>query len=73
MPYKHLKMAPMERVKFVKQDIPFERLEAVPYTTLCIEHATEKEIPDDRPVEERYSYHGQPEFILQIEENERTP
>ncbi len=35
-----------------KQDIPFERLEAVPNTTLCIEHATEREIPDDRPVEE---------------------
>ena len=29
-----------------KQDIPFERLEAVPYTTLCIEHATEREIPE---------------------------
>lgn len=33
-------------------DIPFERLEAVPYTTLCIEHATEQEVPQDRPVEE---------------------
>ncbi|SIT85842.1 TraR/DksA C4-type zinc finger protein [Edaphobacillus lindanitolerans] len=32
-------------------DIPFERLEAIPYTNRCIEHA-DTEIPDDRPVEE---------------------
>ena len=31
--------------------IPFERLEAVPYTTRCIEHA-DKDIPQDRPAEE---------------------
>lgn len=31
--------------------IPFERLEAIPYTTRCIEHAI-KEIPQDRPAEE---------------------
>ncbi len=35
-----------------QKDIPFERLEAVPYTTLCIDHATEQEIPHDRPAEE---------------------
>lgn len=35
-----------------QEDIPFERLEAVPYTTLCINHATEKEVPNDPPVEE---------------------
>ncbi|CAM3249634.1 TraR/DksA C4-type zinc finger protein [Filibacter tadaridae] len=35
-----------------QKEIPFERLEAVPYTTLCMEHATEQEIPSDRPVEE---------------------
>ncbi|MBE1555468.1 TraR/DksA C4-type zinc finger protein [Sporosarcina limicola] len=35
-----------------QKDIPFERLEAVPHTTLCIEHATEQEVPHDRPVEE---------------------
>ncbi|WP_342514848.1 TraR/DksA C4-type zinc finger protein [Sporosarcina sp. FSL K6-1522] len=35
-----------------RKDIPFERLEAVPYTTLCIEHATEQQVPQDRPVEE---------------------
>lgn len=34
------------------EDIPFERLEAVPYTTRCIEHA-DKDIPKDRPVEEQ--------------------
>ena len=32
--------------------IPFERLEAVPYTTRCIEHA-DHDIPQDRPVEEQ--------------------
>ncbi len=35
-----------------QEDIPFERLEAVPYTTLCIDHATEQEVPHDRPVED---------------------
>jgi YteA family regulatory protein len=35
-----------------QNDIPFERLEAVPYTTLCIDHATEQEVPQDRPAEE---------------------
>jgi YteA family regulatory protein len=35
-----------------QKDIPFDRLEAVPYTTLCIDHATEQEIPNDRPVED---------------------
>lgn len=29
--------------KICNEDIPFERLEAVPYTTLCIEHAKEEE------------------------------
>jgi len=32
--------------------IPFERLEAVPYTTRCIEHA-DKDIPQTRPIEEQ--------------------
>ena len=35
-----------------KQDIPFERLEAIPYTTRCIEHAIDQELPTDRPIEE---------------------
>lgn len=35
-----------------KKEIPFERLEAIPHTTLCIEHATEREIANDRPIEE---------------------
>jgi YteA family regulatory protein len=34
------------------EDIPYERLEAVPYTTHCIEHA-DKTIPQDRPAEEQ--------------------
>ncbi|AXH99663.1 molecular chaperone DnaK [Sporosarcina sp. PTS2304] len=34
-----------------QQPIPYERLEAIPYTTVCIEHA-EKAIPDDRPAED---------------------
>ncbi|WP_228551044.1 TraR/DksA C4-type zinc finger protein [Sporosarcina cascadiensis] len=32
------------------KEIQFERLEAIPYTTVCIEDA-EKSVPDDRPVE----------------------
>lgn len=43
-----------------QNDIPFERLEAVPYTTLCIEHATEQEVPQDRPVEEDILVMAQP-------------
>lgn len=35
-----------------KTEIPFERLEAVPYTTHCIEHATERDLREDRPVED---------------------
>ena len=35
-----------------QKEIPFERLEAIPYTTLCIDHATEQEVPHDRPVED---------------------
>ena len=34
-----------------EEEIPFERLEAIPYTNRCIEHA-DTEIPEDRPVEE---------------------
>lgn len=33
------------------KEIPFERLEAIPYTTLCVDDAVQ-EIPDDRPVED---------------------
>ena len=35
------------------QDIPYERLEALPYTAFCIEHTDAKNIPTDRPVEEQ--------------------
>lgn len=31
--------------------IPFERLEAIPYTRVCVEDAV-KDVPDDRPVED---------------------
>ena len=38
------------------KEIQFERLEAIPYTTLCIEHANEKEndkeVINDRPIED---------------------
>ena len=34
-------------------DIPYERLEAVPYTLFCIEHTDAKAVPTDRPVEEQ--------------------
>jgi YteA family regulatory protein len=33
-------------------EIPFERLETLPYTTYCIEHTPERDVPDDRPSEE---------------------
>ncbi|WP_432360148.1 TraR/DksA C4-type zinc finger protein [Sporosarcina sp. UB5] len=33
-------------------EIPFERLEALPYTTYCIDHTPERNVPDDRPSEE---------------------
>ncbi|MBY0122866.1 TraR/DksA C4-type zinc finger protein [Bacillus sp. S/N-304-OC-R1] len=34
------------------EGIPFERLEAVPYTLYCKEHSPERIVPGDRPVEE---------------------
>lgn len=33
-------------------DIPFERLEAIPYTAYCIDHTPERSVSNDRPVEE---------------------
>ncbi|MDW0116051.1 TraR/DksA C4-type zinc finger protein [Sporosarcina thermotolerans] len=33
------------------REIPFERLEALPYTTYCIEHSPDQDIPNDRPSE----------------------
>ncbi|OAK72648.1 TraR/DksA C4-type zinc finger protein [Lederbergia galactosidilytica] len=33
-------------------DIPYERLEALPSTTFCIDHSPEQRVPGDRPVEE---------------------
>lgn len=35
-----------------EQPIPFERLEAIPYTPYCIDHASDQMISDARPVEE---------------------
>ncbi|GAB6989052.1 TraR/DksA C4-type zinc finger protein [Paenibacillus pini] len=35
------------------KDIPFERLQALPYTPYCIDDTPEKNISDDRPVEEQ--------------------
>lgn len=32
--------------------ISFDRLEAIPYTTKCVDHADARPIPQDRPVEE---------------------
>ncbi|MBD8837899.1 MULTISPECIES: TraR/DksA C4-type zinc finger protein [Paenibacillus] len=34
------------------EDIPFERLEAIPYTAYCIDDTPNREISNDRPVEE---------------------
>lgn len=33
--------------------IPFDRLEAIPYTTVCIEHTTDTKTINDRPIEEK--------------------
>ncbi|MHC8516045.1 TraR/DksA C4-type zinc finger protein [Sporosarcina sp. ITBMC105] len=38
--------------KECQTEIPYERLEAIPYTSYCYEHATERSIPEDRPVED---------------------
>ncbi|WP_252503901.1 TraR/DksA C4-type zinc finger protein [Sporosarcina sp. Marseille-Q4943] len=35
-----------------KSEIPYERLEALPYTTYCIEHSPDQDVPNDRPSEE---------------------
>lgn len=35
------------------EDIPYERLEALPFTAFCIKHTDAKSIPTDRPVEEQ--------------------
>ncbi|WCF10072.1 TraR/DksA C4-type zinc finger protein [Paenibacillus thiaminolyticus] len=37
-----------------KQPIPYERLEAVPFTMYCIEHEPQREVSDRRPVEEQF-------------------
>ncbi|MFI2858355.1 TraR/DksA C4-type zinc finger protein [Paenibacillus sp. JSM ZJ436] len=34
------------------QDIPYERLEAIPYTAYCVEHTPEQNRSDRRPAEE---------------------
>ncbi len=34
-------------------EIPYERLEALPYTLFCIDHTDAKSVPTDRPVEEQ--------------------
>lgn len=36
------------------QDIQYERLEAIPYATTCVEHTSERTVPEDRPAEEDY-------------------
>ncbi|MBP1999871.1 YteA family regulatory protein [Paenibacillus shirakamiensis] len=47
----------MEQGKYGKcetcgEDIPFERLEAIPYTSFCIDHTPDRNVSDRRPVEE---------------------
>lgn len=34
------------------EDIPYDRLMAIPYTAFCIEHTEAKYVPNDRPIEE---------------------
>lgn len=40
------------KCKECNEDIPYERLEAVPYTTVCKYHAIDNKVARDRPVEE---------------------
>lgn len=35
------------------EDIPYERLEAIPYTAYTVEHTPRQEVTDSRPVEEQ--------------------
>ncbi|MEK4229829.1 TraR/DksA C4-type zinc finger protein [Solibacillus sp. FSL H8-0538] len=35
------------------EDIPYDRLRAIPYTAFCIEHTEARSVPTDRPVEEQ--------------------
>ncbi|WP_139999485.1 TraR/DksA C4-type zinc finger protein [Paenibacillus paridis] len=35
------------------EEIPFERLQALPTATCCIEHANDSPLTDDRPIEEQ--------------------
>ncbi|MWV43405.1 conjugal transfer protein TraR [Paenibacillus sp. HJL G12] len=35
------------------QDIPFERLQAIPFTAFCVDDSPEQSLRDDRPVEEQ--------------------
>lgn len=36
-----------------KQNIPYERLEAIPYTAYAVEYSPGRELSSDRPVEEQ--------------------
>lgn len=38
------------------EDIPYDRLRAIPYTLFCIEHTEARAVPTDRPVEEQVLY-----------------
>ena len=38
------------------EDIPYDRLRAIPYTLFCIKHTEAKYVPSDRPVEEQVLY-----------------
>ncbi|MEX1030365.1 MAG: TraR/DksA C4-type zinc finger protein [Paenibacillaceae bacterium] len=37
-----------------KQDIPYARLEAIPWTAYCIKHSPSQQISDNRPAEEEF-------------------
>lgn len=41
------------KCKVCGTEIPFERLEVIPYTLYCIKHTPDREIATDRPVEEQ--------------------
>lgn len=53
-------------------EIPYNRLEALPYTTVCIEHAIEDEIPSDLPNEDKLLKMANPNtFANRYEDDQR--
>lgn len=59
------------------EDIPYDRLRAIPYTAFCIDHTEAKAIPTDRPIEEEVihppvdnSFSGRDDDDDELQDNE---